>query len=348
MTRAAYTRPRDALKSAKSPLQLQTLIGNGMHSPASATALKCAAYIFLIGNEFHFADVAATAKAETTGKNPTLRRNRSGWGTRNGKDSTQVDQVGEEESGGGGEAADQGGLQGAAPRGDVGVARFDEAENQEGEERDADGDRQRGENLADEHVRSERNQAADNVGPGDGGGAASSARSPRFFEAQLEAHHEIDPAFLVGADGVDDRLHVFVGETVAAKDFRDFLLLLVGDFNGLLDFAAALGGVMLGVGLGGEVAAESHGDGAGDDFGESRGDDDARGRDCSGESGGEREGDSQAVGHADDDVANRGRGSKVLLKMGDGWHVRSYWFLFRAAAIVREIAYFTPPHPAGL
>src|SRR6185437_5793943 len=262
--------------------------------------------------------------------------------------SAQVDEVGEEESGGGGEASDQGGLQGAAPGSDVGETRFDEAENQEGEKRDAYGDRQRGKNLADEHVRSERNQSADDVGPGDGDGAASGARSFRLFEAQLEAHHEIDPALLVGADGVDDGAHVFVGEAVAAKHFGDFLLLLVGNFDGLFDFAAALGGVMLGVGLGGEIAAESHGDGAGDDFGESRGDDDARGRNCAGESGSESERNGQAVGHADDDVANRGRGSEVLFKMGDGWHVRSYSFSFCAAAIVREIAYFTPPRAAGV
>src|SRR6185437_7467328 len=182
--------------------------------------------------------------------------------------SAQVDEVGEEEGGGGGEATDQGGLQGAAPRGDVGIARLDEAENQEGEERDSDGDPQRGENLADEHVRSERNQSADDVGRGDGAGAASGARSLGLFEAELEAHHEIDPTSLIGADSVDDWAYVLVGEAVAAKNFGDFLLLLVGDFDGLLDFAAALGSVMLGVGLGGEVAAESHGDGAGDDFGE--------------------------------------------------------------------------------
>ena len=91
-----------------------------MHSPTSATALKLTTYIFLIGNEFHFADVAetATAKAEATGKNPTLRKDRSGWGTRNGKDSTHVDEAGEEESGGG-EATDQGGLCGTAPGSDA-------------------------------------------------------------------------------------------------------------------------------------------------------------------------------------------------------------------------------------
>ena len=38
----------------KTTRKRRTLIGNEMHSPAKATALKPATYIFLIGNEFHF------------------------------------------------------------------------------------------------------------------------------------------------------------------------------------------------------------------------------------------------------------------------------------------------------
>ena len=38
----------------KTPRKRQTLIGNDMHSPASATILKCVTSIFLIGNEFQF------------------------------------------------------------------------------------------------------------------------------------------------------------------------------------------------------------------------------------------------------------------------------------------------------
>ena len=50
----------------------QSLIGNGMHSPASATALQCATSVFLSGNEFHSWRVSQ--------KSPTLT-NRA-WGTR--------------------------------------------------------------------------------------------------------------------------------------------------------------------------------------------------------------------------------------------------------------------------
>src|SRR6185437_12417737 len=50
----------------------QSLIGNGMHSPANATALETATYTFLSGNEFHLRRVSQ--------KSPTLT-NRA-WGTR--------------------------------------------------------------------------------------------------------------------------------------------------------------------------------------------------------------------------------------------------------------------------
>ena len=36
----------------------QSLIGNGMHSPSSATALQCATSILLIGNEFRLQSAA--------------------------------------------------------------------------------------------------------------------------------------------------------------------------------------------------------------------------------------------------------------------------------------------------
>ena len=53
MMQALYNRPRGASKPPKTPRKRQSLIGNEMHSPASATAVKCATSIFLIGNEFH-------------------------------------------------------------------------------------------------------------------------------------------------------------------------------------------------------------------------------------------------------------------------------------------------------
>src|SRR6185437_501157 len=77
MMRAPFNRPRATLSPPKTPRKRQSLIGNGMHSPANATALQCATSIFLIGNEFHLQRAAfqrvftrrsgTRAKARTTG-----------------------------------------------------------------------------------------------------------------------------------------------------------------------------------------------------------------------------------------------------------------------------------------
>ena len=85
--RRARPASRKSLRTAENS---ERLIGNDMHSPASATALQCATSIFLIGNEFRFAKCEfsahfrATAKAASSRrtpkkKSPTLT-NRA-WGT---------------------------------------------------------------------------------------------------------------------------------------------------------------------------------------------------------------------------------------------------------------------------
>jgi hypothetical protein len=48
-------------KSSRATAKRERLIGNDMHSPASATALQCATSIFLIGNEFRFTACAFRA-----------------------------------------------------------------------------------------------------------------------------------------------------------------------------------------------------------------------------------------------------------------------------------------------
>ena len=52
-TRVRYNGQEATPEPSKTTRKRQPLIGNGMHSPANATALKCATSIFLIGNEFH-------------------------------------------------------------------------------------------------------------------------------------------------------------------------------------------------------------------------------------------------------------------------------------------------------
>jgi len=51
-------RQQRATRFGMTEIARQTLIGNDMHSPASATALKCATSIFLIGNEFRLQDAS--------------------------------------------------------------------------------------------------------------------------------------------------------------------------------------------------------------------------------------------------------------------------------------------------
>ena len=70
--RAPTDRPRATPNSPKTTRKRQSLIGNGMHSPAGATVLKPAICIFLSGNEFHSRRVSQ--------KSPTLTTR--AWGTR--------------------------------------------------------------------------------------------------------------------------------------------------------------------------------------------------------------------------------------------------------------------------
>src|SRR5689334_2496678 len=101
--------------------------------------------------------------------------------------SPEVDEAGEEEGGGGGESADEGRLDGAAPRSDVRKFCLDVAEAEEREKRDADRDAERCEDVGGDHVRRKGNQPADDVGGGNRGGAAAGARRVGLLEAELEA-----------------------------------------------------------------------------------------------------------------------------------------------------------------
>jgi hypothetical protein len=86
----------------------------------------------------------------------------------------------------------------------------------------------------------------------------------------------------------------------------------VGAVDDFVVLPGEFGGVVLDVSAGGEVAAESHGNGAGGDLGEAGDDDDVGGGD-SGETGGEGEWDGEAVGEADDDIAHGLGGLEVGL-----------------------------------
>jgi hypothetical protein len=244
-----------------------------------------------------------------------------------------VEEAGEFEGGGGGETSDEDGLEGAFE--DVGAesAALGAAEEGEGDEGDEDGDVEGGGDVGEEDVGGERDGAAGDVGEGNGEGGAEGAAGGGLFEAELETHHEVDVGFGIGLEGVEDGRGGFVGDAVVLEDLVDFGGFVLGALDDFELFAAALGGEVLGIAAGGEVAAEAHGDGAGGDFGEAGGDDEAGGGDGSGKTGGEGEGDGEAVGQADDEVAHHLGGVEVDLVMGVsgpvrgggcfGWHSES-------------------------
>ena len=137
-----------------------------------------------------------------------------------------------------------------------------------------------------------------------------------LFEAELEAHHEVDPGGGVLLERVENRGGAGAVDGVLLEDLVDLFFFVAGAFDDLALFAQAFGGVVLGVAAGGEIAAKAHGDGAGSDLGKAGEDDDVGGGDGSGESGGEGEGNGEAVGEADDDVANGLGGLEVSFDVG--------------------------------
>src|ERR1700733_5634011 len=137
-----------------------------------------------------------------------------------------------------------------------------------------------------------------------------------FFEAEFEAHHEVDPSGGVLLERVEDWGGAGSIDGILLENLVDLFLFVVGAVDDLALFAEALGDVVLGVATGCEVAAETHGDGAGGDLGQAGEDDDVGGADGSGEAGGEGEGNGEAVGEADDDVADGLGGLEVGFDVG--------------------------------
>ncbi len=233
-----------------------------------------------------------------------------------------VEEAGEGVGCGGGDASDEGGLGGAAKPAGSDDLSFEGSEDGQGHESDDDGELEGFEVAGDEHVGEQRNKAAGDVGEGDGEGGTMGAVGGGLFEAQLEAHHEVDPGGGVLLEGCEDGRGAGAIDAVLLEDLVDLFLFVMGALDDLALFSVTLRDVVLGLSAGGKVATETHRDGAGGDLGEAGEDDDAGGGDGSGEAGGEGEGDGEAVGEADDDVADGGGGLEVAFYVRD---VRSMW-----------------------
>ena len=106
------------------------------------------------------------------------------------------------------------------------------------------------------------------------------------------------------------------GQAVVAENLGDFFLLDGGHVLGFAHLASPLGLVVFGIGPGGEIPTEPHGDRTGRDLGQAGRDDDGRRIDRAGQAGGQGEGDRQTVGHADHDVTHRFGRREVTLDVG--------------------------------
>ena len=216
-------------------------------------------------------------------------------------------------------ASDESGLDGAAKPAGAYEFAFEGAEDGEGCEGNDRGEFECLEVVFDQHVGKQGDKASGDIGPGDGERGADCAAGGGFFEAEFEAHHEIDPGGGILFEGVENGGGAGAVDLILLEDGVDLFLFVVGAVDDFALFALALGDVVLGVSAGGEVAAEAHGDGAGGDLGEAGEDDDVRGGDGSGETSGEGKGDGEAVGETDDDVAHGFGGLEVA------FYVRGMW-----------------------
>lgn len=240
-----------------------------------------------------------------------------------------VEETGQGVGNGGSSPADGDGLDGAAEPSRAYELSFERAEEGEGDEGDDNGQLERGQVVAYQHVREQRDDAPGDVGTGDGKCRTVGTVCRRLFKAKLKAHHEVDPLFRVLFKRSEDRSGGGAVNRILLEDLVDLFFFVVGALDDLALFAVALGDVMLSISAGGQVAAEAHGDRTGSDFRKSSEDDDTGGGYGTGETGGEGEGHGEAVGETDNDVANGGAGLEVAFYvfaagiLGDLVHGRS-------------------------
>jgi hypothetical protein len=129
---------------------------------------------------------------------------------------------------GGSQCTDGGSLPIAAKRPIARISSFDVAERKERGQRHGHRGPECAVNLPDEKIGTQRNHPSGDVRSGDRQCAAIGPSRVGLLQAQLEFHHEIDPAFPVAADGGHDRLNGFLrhADDDIAHDFRGGEMLL--------------------------------------------------------------------------------------------------------------------------
>lgn len=105
-----------------------------------------------------------------------------------------VESVGDAEGDGGCGGSDADSLESAAEGSAAEETSLEGAEDGEGEQGDDDGDAECDGAIGDDHIGQERDKASGDVGEGDGEGRAVGLVLCGLFEAEFEAHHEVNPS----------------------------------------------------------------------------------------------------------------------------------------------------------
>jgi len=79
-----------------------------------------------------------------------------------------------------------------------------------------------------------------------------------LFEAQLEAHHEVDPRSGVLLECREYRFCADATDRVLFEDLVDLFFLVAGSLDDLTLFATALGDVVFCIATSGKIATEAH------------------------------------------------------------------------------------------
>src|SRR5262249_37669401 len=115
--------------------------------------------------------------------------------------SLAADEPGDGKSGRCRESSDECRLQRAAGRRDARKMTLDRTEDYESRQGERDRNRQGARNAAQQKIWRKWKKTAGDIGAADRHGAFEFAARLRLLQAELEAHHEIDPAFRIAGNG---------------------------------------------------------------------------------------------------------------------------------------------------
>lgn len=164
--------------------------------------------------------------------------------------------------------------------------------------------------------------------------------APRIgpFDAELESHHEVDPGFRPFAQRRDDRCALLDAQPIGGEDRRQLRRLGTRDVTDFALLPSPLGDIVLSVAASREVTAKAHRYRAGHYLG------DAGHHNQGARFQPTRERYGHSIGHANDDVANRLAGSKMMFDMGSLWHRGSKQKVAArfSAALVSRLAGWLP------